>query len=79
MVFNLIRFYNAKSNFYLTFQVVSFDAEWKEVYVGYAVKNIFTGTILVIYLRETFIIHFLVWKDQRIIHKRVFLTIHFSN
>ena len=27
------------------FQVVSFDAEWREVYIGYVRKDLFTGTI----------------------------------
>ena len=26
------------------FQVVSFDAEWREVYIGYVRKDLFTGT-----------------------------------
>ena len=27
------------------YQVVSFDAEWREVYVGYVRKDVFTGNL----------------------------------
>ena len=29
------------------YQVVSFDAEWREVYVGYVRKDVFTGILMI--------------------------------